>query len=73
MYFDQQISLYTALTIFLFHIKVFRFFRGLRPFRAITNLLCYVDRFTRDKGTHIHKLNFFFLRSVTYHLYVSKI
>ena len=32
---------------------------------------CYVNRFTRDKEAHIHKLNFF-LRSVTYHLYVSK-
>ena len=74
MYFDQQISLYTALTIFLFRIKVFRFFHGLRPFRAIALLIstCYVNRFIRDKEAHVHKLNFF-LRLVTYNLYVSKI
>ena len=56
-------KLYTALAIFLFRLKVLRFFPRLRPFPAITLriLTCYTYRFTRDKEAHIHKLNFSFL------------
>ena len=62
-FFRSNDKLYTALAIFLFRLKVLRFFPRLRPFPAITLriLTCYTYRFTRDREAHIHKLNFSFL------------
>ena len=61
-------KLCAALTIFLFHLKVLRFFPCLGPFRAIALHIAtcyiyiykYIYNFARDKEAHIHRLNFFF-------------
>ena len=66
----QQISLYIALTIFLFRLKVLRFSRRLEPFHYAYLHVTLRNRFIRDRKAWVHKPNFFFLSLVTYHLHV---
>ena len=56
----QQISLYIALTIFLFRLKVLRFSRRLEPFHYAYLHVTLRYRFRRDKKAWVHKPNFFF-------------
>ena len=66
----QQISLYIALTIFLFRLKVLRFSHRLEPFHYAYLHVTLRNRFIRDRKAWVHKPNFFFLSLVTYHLHV---